>query len=195
VDRIKEQSPGKNVAEISVEEVAASVKGTKVSQDALKRLVEQRKQHHLIDHHYFKEEVGQMIADYLQPLPRDAKRVLNRFRVNLLIAHSRQLLTTAPKVNTQQIGKWLVLDERWPQLSRSLCLHPEEMARLEEQSAPPARSARKPVNPDAFKELVKTLAPAYVDDDVLRTFVHSEPALAAILPRLVHYGVESQIKS
>jgi hypothetical protein len=55
--------------------------------DQLKRLVEQHKQDLLFDDQAFKEELNDLIIDYLQLLPRNAKRVLNRLRVNLLIAY------------------------------------------------------------------------------------------------------------
>jgi hypothetical protein len=185
-DRIKDQSPGRNIAEIAVEEVAASVKGTNISKFQIEQLVDQRKQQLLIDDDYFQREVSFMIVDYLQPLPRNAKRIVNRFRVNLLIAHARGLLTSDPKVNPQQIGKWLVLSERWPQLSRSLSAIPKKMAELEKQSQSPAPSRKD--KSDDFMESVKTLAPSYIGDEDLRNFVRSRPPLAGILPRLVHYG-------
>lgn len=182
LDKLKGETP---VAEISTQKVADSLKGTKVADDQLARLVEQRKQQLLIDDDYFREELQTLIVDYLQPLPRNAKRLLNRFRVNLLIAHSRGLLTSEPKVTAQQIGKWLVLIERWPQLGRSLSAVPEKMKVLEEQS--PAPPSVAPL-PDAFMQTVKLLAEPYFGDEDLRKFIHSAPPLAVVLPRLVHYG-------
>jgi hypothetical protein len=201
LDRIKDTTP---VAEISTQTVADSLKGTKVDDAQLARLVEQRKQILLIDDDYFREELRTLIVDYLQPLPRNAKRLLNRFRINLLIAHSRGLLTSEPKVSAQQIGKWLVLMERWPQLGRALSTVRQKMKVLEEQSdippekpkiaepaaqpASPPSSAPQAAPPDPFMQTVKLLAEPYLGDEDLRKFIHSDPSLAIVLPRLVHYG-------
>jgi hypothetical protein len=203
VDKITREAAGASVAGVSVERVAAALK-TKVSTDHLTRLVEQQKDKLLIDEDYFRTEVGNLIVDYLQPLPRNAKRLLNRFRVSLLIAHRRGLFTSEPKVTTEQIGKWLVLSERWPQLARSLSAAPEAMRDLEKQAVthPPQkdesaesatrlnvsqrRTRRARIDP--FTESIKALAAFYVGDQDLRSFLDSAPALAAVLPRLVHYG-------
>jgi hypothetical protein len=174
--------PWKNVAEIAPRDVAATIKNTQVSADHLIRLVEQRKQKILIDDATFSRDVG-MIVDYLQPLPRNAKRVLNRFRVSLLIAERRGLFSSDPKVTKEQIGKWLVLGERWPQLRQSLSVTPERMERLEE-----AAGARPTPGADPFADHIKLMAPFYVGDEDLRRFIQAAPQLADILPRLVHYG-------
>ena len=188
LDRARDTTP---VAEISSGAIAASLAGTKVSSDQIARLVEQRKQQLLIDDEYFREELRTLIVAYLQPLPRNAKRFLNRFRVNLLIAHSRGLLSSEPRVGAQQIGKWLILVERWPILSRSLSAAPEWMRFLETQSAQPAPVPGpdpKVPPPDPFMESINLLAPVYHGDEDLREFVRSAPVLAPVLFRLVHYG-------
>ncbi|HEY1937525.1 MAG TPA: hypothetical protein VGJ33_06300 [Candidatus Angelobacter sp.] len=187
-NQIKNRTPDKNVAEISTREVAASLKDAKIGDEQLGRLVEQRKQQLLIDDEYFREELSSLIVDYLQPLPRNTKRLLNRFRVNLLIAHSRGLLISEPKVTAQQIGKWLVLMERWPQLGRSLSAAPEKMKVLEEQAVHPAPTKSSPPQPDPFMESITALAPPYLGDEDLRKFIHSQPGVAVVVPRLVHYG-------
>jgi hypothetical protein len=183
-ERLQDAAPDKDVATISNTDVAASVKeaGIKVGEDHIARLVEQRKQELLIDDEYFRRELSHLIVDYLQPLPRNAKRVLNRFRINLLIAYERGLLTTDPKVSTQHIGKWLVLGERWPQLVRSLSTSPDKMKVLEGT-----------VDQTSFMSQIAELAPHYVGDEDLRTFIQSKPELADVLPRLVHYGTEQSV--
>jgi hypothetical protein len=194
LDRIKDENPGMNVADISAHTVAASVKAAGVSQKHLLRLAEQRKQEVMIDEESFRTEVAGLIVDYLQPLPRSVKRLLNRFRVTLVIADRRGLFDTEPKVTRQQIGKWLVLGERWPQLRLSLSAVPELMKALEYAAGfpapPPAAAGQVPA--DSFSELIKALAPAYVGDEDLRRFIHSAPALEVVLPRLVNFGGESR---
>jgi hypothetical protein len=190
LNQIKAQTPDKNVSEISTQDVAASLKDTKVNNEQLTRLVEQGKQQLLIDDEYFREELSSLIVDYLQPLPRNAKRLLNRFRVNLLIAHSRGLLTSEPKVTAQQIGKWLVLLERWPQLGRSLSATPAKMKILEDESNNPAASQSDDPQLDLFMESIKALVPPYSGDEDLRRFIHSKPNLAIVAQRLIHLGAD-----
>jgi hypothetical protein len=188
ISRITGDGPGQNVADISAEQVASSLKDAQVSEAQIARLVEQRKQQLLVDDEYFREEVSSLIVEYLQPLPRNAKRLMNQFRVSLLVAHSRKLLTTDPKVSGKQIGKWLVLMERWPQLGRSLSADAEKMGLLEQQSARPAPPVSDPPQQDPFMESIRVLAPPYLGDEDLRKFIRSAPALAVVVPRLVHYG-------
>jgi hypothetical protein len=193
---IKDKIPGKSISEITSEDVAASIKGAKVGKKTLDQLVEQHKQQLLIDDDYFREELGSLIVDYLQPLPRNVKRLLNRFRVNLLIAHGRGLFTTEPKVTTQQLGKWLVLMERWPQLGRALSAAPGRMRTLEETSEYPAPTqSRVGQQVDLFMNLVQILAPFYVGDEDLRKFIHSEPSLATVVARLAHFGTDEAMAS
>ena len=175
----------KNVADVSAKEVRASLKGLKVTDEHFERLFAQGQQQALIDEKSFRDQVNALIVDYLQPLPRAAKRFVNRLRVNLLIAHNRGLLTTEPRLTAQHFGKWLVLSERWPQLSRSLTADPEKMADLESSATvKPSKKRRR----DAFMALINVMAPAYRGDEDLRRFMTSEPAIAHLLPRLVHYG-------
>jgi len=190
-EKLQVQAPSQDVAEISTEKVAQSVKGTKVSIEQLTRLVQQRKQELLIDDDYFRDEISSLIVNYLQPLPRNAKRLLNRFRVTLLIANNRGLLTTEPRVSTQQIGKWLVLMERWPQLGRSLSVSPEKLRLLEELSSQQPSKTVTVSLADSFMESIKLLAPSYAGDEDLRKFLASQPMLATIVNRLTHYASTS----
>jgi hypothetical protein len=132
--------------------------------------------------------------------PRNAKRLVNRFRINLLIANRRGLLTSEPKITPRQIGKWMVLLERWPQLGRSLSAVPEKMKIMEDDSilGPKAKvvkeepsstaAAVQDASEDQFMQTVRSLAEPYVGDEDLRNFIRSDPLLATVLQRLVHYG-------
>ena len=189
---------------MSVDDLAKSMTGTGVSDDHLKRLVQQGVQKKLIDED-FEDDMRKLIVLYLQPLPRNAKRVLNRFRVNKVIAANRRLLDTKPTVEVTHLGKWLVLGERWPQLARVLNAAPERIELLEKQaksSAPPpgaattiaapAAGAGAPAAPiDPFMDSIRLLAPFYVGDEDLRIFINSEPRLSVVLPRLVYHGTAS----
>ena len=187
LNEIRQQRPQQNVSDISAADVAKSLTDAKVNQVQLERLVEQGKQQILIDE-YFQKELGSLIVTFLQPLPRNAKRLVNRFKVNLLIAHNRGLLSSEPRVTAQQIGKWLVLMERWPQLGRSLSAAPEKMGMLETEADESVTSKPDGSDQDLFMESIKLLSPPYVNDEDLRKFIWSTPRLGQIAERLAHYG-------
>jgi hypothetical protein len=186
---LRSQSEGRSVSEISTEEVLASVKqkaaATGVNEDQLKRLVEQHTQDLLFNDKDFEEKLNPLIVTYLQPLPRNAKRVLNRLKVNLLIAYKRKLFEPVltppkPKVEVDQICKWLVLAERWPQLRRALAAVPDEMGGLEKKSVLTVNDPKD----DPFMSSIKVLSPYYEGDEDLREFIQSTPKLANVLERL-----------
>lgn len=196
-DVLKRQTPGRSIAAISTQNLATPLKAIGVTDDQLARLVEQQKQQRLIDDGRFSAELSTLIADYLQPLPRNAERFLNRFRVILLIAYGRGLLTSDPKVTAQQIGKRLVLLERRPQLGRSLAIAPEKMKirvlvcreRSRRRERPPPLWARRPrnppgriqpaglsVNPERTRNRPAGLLPRYVVNVLTRPIFSPGPA-------------------
>lgn len=63
--------------------------------------------------------------DFLRPTPRHVKRYKNRFRIVRLIAENNGLLVPAlPTVTEAHLQKWVVLEERWPAVARSIRLDP-----------------------------------------------------------------------
>ena len=62
---------------------------------------------------------------HLEPMPRHAKRLLNRLRLLLFVAHERKMFGGKPTLSSRHIGKWAVLGERWPELSQIVCTSPE----------------------------------------------------------------------
>ena len=187
---LNQNPPGTSVADISTAAVAEHLKGLKIGGAQLGRLVEQQKQKALVSNEYFREELSWLFVRFLQPLPRNAKRLLNRLRVNQIIAYRRGLFNTEPRVTTQHMGKWLVLMERWPQLGRALAAAPEKMDLLEKLSDSPAPPAPPPglQIADPFMDSIKELTPFYVGDEDLREFLHSTPHLGPVVVRLAHFG-------
>jgi hypothetical protein len=191
-EELKNRAQGQDagtVAGVSTSDVAATVSGNPVKDTHLERLVEQRKQQLLLDKNTLRPELSYLVDNW-QPLPRDVKRGLNRFYLSYLIAYNRGLLTTEPIVSGNQLAKWLVLSERWPQLGRALATWPQRIEVLERDAGMrPAPGERDP-----FKGMLGTLAPLYLDDEELRRFITSEPQLSAVLPRLVHYGAAQAVQ-
>ena len=153
-----------------------------------------------------------IVETYLQALPRNVKRFLNRFWIAVGIAFRRGLFSGELRVSRAQLAKWLVLCERWPLLIKPLTADPQEMVLLENRAKAPytpaatqpaeaalpektnrkgkkkSRRRKPPVKlPDPFMERMKVLAPLYEDDDDLRDFCKDKPLIGELLDRLVHF--------
>jgi len=177
-----------------------------------KRLIRQRLKSSLKDDEGFRASVPDILVRYLQPLPRNVIRLVNRFKLNTNLAYERKLLTSEPRVSIPQIAKWMVLCERWPQLVKSLSAQPEGMKVLESDAQtwktvrekldafrepkPPASDRKQLVAASenvraavaAFAEPIKVMSPSYAGDADLLEFCASEPKLGPVLSRLVHFG-------
>lgn len=70
-----------------------------------------------------------MILGLLPPLPRMAKRLLNRLYFLLVVAWSRNL--SGDVVTPEQLGKWAVLLDQWPTAARAIIRNPGLAAELE----------------------------------------------------------------
>jgi hypothetical protein len=169
-----------SVAAVSTADVAAQVTASSLEDRELAQLIEQRKQRLLVDKKTLSAELRYLV-EHWHPLPRDVKRGLNRFYMTYLVAYNRGLLKAG--VTGMQLAKWLVLSERWPQLGRALAAWPQRMQDLEAHAHTPGDAVS-----DRFPDLIRALAPLYADDHALRSFVGSNPKLAAVLPSLVQFG-------
>lgn len=73
------------------------------------------------------------VVAHLTPLPRSAKRLVNRLRFILHVSQRKGLLQSC--LAPEEVGKWAVLVERWPSLSWSITLNPELLASMETAAA------------------------------------------------------------
>jgi len=143
-------------------------------------LVRQKLKDHLVDEASFQGAASQVLVDFLQPSPRNAKRLINRLRVEVAVAFNRGLLRGDEKITVQHISRWLVLSERWPELAKALSIRPSEMVNLERESSKEKNSL--------FTQLVSELAPAYVSDKDLKGFCNTRPPLGSALVKLIHFS-------
>lgn len=125
------------------------------------------------------EEAYQEVIAHLPALPRNAKRMLNRLRLLLYIAHEKKMFGGTPTLTPRHVGKWVVMRERWPELAFHFLSEPEDLVELESLAAFPF--------PDMFYERVKTLAADHADDSDLVVFSRKETRLGEVLPRMVHF--------
>jgi hypothetical protein len=145
------------------------------------QLVRERVQHYLEEESEFQRQAEEEVIKYLQPLPRHAKRLLNRLRLLLFVAHERQVFGGTSELTPRHMGKWAVLCERWPELAQAISTHPDLMSELE--GTPGSQKS----GTDKYRQVLKKLAPAYVDDSALPGFCHSGVRLGPVMERIVRF--------
>jgi KAP-like P-loop domain-containing protein len=138
-------------------------------------LVKERLQRYLEDESELQREAEDEVMQHLEPMPRHAKRLLNRLRLLLFVAHERRMFGGTPELTPRHIGKWAVLGERWPELSQTICFDPSIMKRLENSETHDA----------AIKERVRL----YEKDRALRHFCLSRAGvkLWPVIARIVEF--------
>jgi hypothetical protein len=139
-------------------------------------LVRERIQRRLSDDSEVLKEAQAEVMNYIEPFPRHAKRILNRLRLLIFIAHERRMFGGEPPLSARHIGKWAVLCERWPELAQSLSARPELMTRLEQETQ--------------YDAAINSAAVSYAKDATLREFClsGSNLKLASLMSRIVHFA-------
>jgi hypothetical protein len=65
-------------------------------------------------------------------LPRDVKRLVNRIRFSIYLAATAGLLNPSNDgITPEQLGKWAVLSERWPEFAYAIGVAPDELSSIE----------------------------------------------------------------
>jgi len=138
-------------------------------------LVTERLQRYLEDESELQLEAEDELMQYLEPMPRHAKRLLNRLRLLLFIAHERRMFGGKPELSSRHIGKWAVLGERWPDLLQAVCMNPDIMKPLED--------------PETHDAVVKEQAHLYENDEALRRFCFARGGLKLwpVVRRMVEF--------
>jgi hypothetical protein len=116
------------------------------------------------------------IIQYVEPFPRHAKRLLNRLRLLVFIAHGRKMFGGRPPLEPKHIAKWAVMCERWPELAHEISNYPEIMFGMERT--------------DTYDALVSQHASIYRDETVLRKFCLSPGTtkIGDLITRIVQFA-------
>ena len=165
----------------AVEEAVLGTLKSPVRSEFLEDLVREGIQHRLSDDSEIMREAQAEAMGFVEPYPRHAKRLLNRLRLLLFIAHARRMFGGDPPLMPRHLGKWAVLCERWPELAQALSVHPDMMSELE-GSVCSEKSGR-----DKYQEVIKNLAPDYANDSALQGFCRSAVNLAPVIERIVRF--------
>ena len=104
--------------------------------------ITRRIQSYVAQNSAIRRSAEEAIVNLLPALPRTAKRLLNRLSFLLVVASSRQLLNGPDGVSAQQIAKWAVLSDRWPEVGRAVARDPALLQRLESAAPNAARFQR-----------------------------------------------------
>lgn len=135
-------------------------------QDAFIREISQRK---LSDEsEWFKGARQEALAELVLP-PRNVKRLINRLRLLLFVLNARGLLHRDDGLTPEVVGKWIALQEIWPELAAIIRHDPMTAGRLEECTTN-----------DSWCALMKQLVPLYENDLTLRGFFQGEPKLGPV---------------
>ena len=118
------------------------------------------------------------ILELLPPLPRMAKRLLNRLSFLLVVAWNRNLI--GDLVTPEQLGKWAVLLDQWPTAARAITRNPALAWELEKLAAEPE---------DAFAVKCTACTPPLARDvPGLRKFFSTDPPIGEVAEHLVYLG-------
>lgn len=129
---------------------------------------------------------------HLLLVPRNAKRLLNRLRLNLFILDQLGAFSHPSQFGPSHLGKWVALHERWPELAVAITRDTAIMNRIEEAIPDVSASVDAEVQNNIFSVL-ETLKmqrrPA--DDAALIGLLTDAPHLAPVIRRLAMFEVEN----
>jgi len=141
-----------------------------------KELARQRAQRKLAEESPQRKEAEAEIKEHLPGLPRGAKRLINQLRVLLVIAEQKEMFGGRPELQGKHLGKWAVLLDRWPELGSALAADPKRLVNLEAAASI-----------DDLSTQLGPSVPGSVASQDLLAFLQSEPRLAPVVQRLVHF--------
>jgi hypothetical protein len=126
-----------------------------------------------------------VILELLPPLPRTAKRLLNRLYFLLVVAWSRNLIGV---VTPEQLGKWAVLLDQWPTAARAIIRNPRLARELEKLASEPAD---EPGDGDSFTRKCADCVPPLARDVAgLRRFFRTKPRIGKVAGHLVYLSAD-----
>ena len=143
--------------------------------------VHRRLQLHAADDNETISRANKVILELLPPLPRTAKRLLNRLYFLLVVAYNRDLITRN-RVSAEQLGKWAVLLDRWPEAGKAIIKNPQLVQALED-------AAKWKVD---FASLCSAHTPPLASDPAsLRDFFQTDHKLASAAYHLVYLDADA----
>jgi hypothetical protein len=168
---------------------------SKGSAPELKVLVEQRRRHVTSSDQPFVRDSLQTALQLAPLLPRNAKRLLNKLRLMLLVSLGRGVLRTGAEgpgdgVDPARLGRWVALHERWPEVAQAIRQDLGLLHRLERhgRKLSPTPAERPPADAKAFWDLIEPIAPQHAGEESLLAALVGEPGLSGCYQSLVWMG-------
>src|SRR5215204_1860108 len=122
--------------ETDSKQLASEVLKTASASGASGSLVERRVQRYLVEASESRREAEAELLRNPPDLPRDAKRMINQLRVLLAVALNRGMLANNTGVTAAHLGRWIVLQSRWPEVGRALAADPVRLEQVEACATP-----------------------------------------------------------
>ncbi|MBI3404884.1 MAG: hypothetical protein HY046_05455 [Acidobacteria bacterium] len=135
---------------------------------------------YLVDDSTIRQEAESEVLKYIQPLPRNAKRMLNRLRFLLHLAAEKKLFVSPSDLSPKHLGKWAAIRECWPELARELVEDPRRLAGIE------SAAANTTVVGD-FQKVFEKIVPGHSASEQMLECFRAEPKLTLIFESLIHF--------
>jgi hypothetical protein len=125
-------------------------------------------------------EDSKTVMAFLPLLPRHAKRLLNRFRLLLFVAHERNMFGHNSDLRTEHLGKWAVLMERWPEFADIVLRNPKVVTDLEWCVE----------HDERWQTTINQVAPWLAEEQDFRSFCRTNPELSPWMNALIAFQLE-----
>ncbi|MCZ6643764.1 MAG: P-loop NTPase fold protein [Gammaproteobacteria bacterium] len=183
-----------------------------LGEHAWQALYLRERQHFLSQDSKLFERAGDYAFEHMLLVPRNAKRLMNRLRLNLFILDQKGAFTDPDTFGGQHLGKWVVLHESWPELATAIVHRPELIGDLEDAAVKAEKEKtrkekfekEKPANEKPAMEkaeedskaenplisLLDELRISQSKDPYLHKLLIAEPALKQVIRRLTMFEVD-----
>jgi hypothetical protein len=143
---------------------------------ASQSLVQRRVQHYLVEASPARREAEAELLRNPPDLPRTAKRMFNQLRMLFAVAVNSGMLDDKTELTPAHLGRWIVLQSKWPDLGEALTVNP---GRLQQLQASPT--------PDDLQNLLGSIGAQVPDAEELLRFLQAKPTLGHVLNSLLRY--------
>lgn len=115
---------------------AGELRSKEVSEDIAPEILAEQEALYLTNDSDVVLDAFQVVLEHVAVLPRNAKRLLNRLRLQILLAKRRNLLSEETgNTDARQIAKWVALEESWPSVAFAARKQPHLIGELEDADA------------------------------------------------------------
>jgi KAP family P-loop domain len=143
---------------------------------ASESLVQRRVQRYLVEASPARREAEAELLRTPPDLPRTAKRMLNQLRVLFAVAVNSGMLDDTTEITPAHLGRWIVLQSKWPELGQALTINPGRLQQLQASTTP-----------QDLQNQLASVGLQVPDTEELLRFLHEKPTLDHVLNRLLRY--------